>query len=51
MSATRFVSKLDAHDLRSVSLAEKLGYRMSHPYTAYIQKEFIRSYVSSVGTA
>jgi GNAT superfamily N-acetyltransferase len=41
----------DAHDLRSVSLAEKLGYRMSHPYTAYIQKEFIRSYVSSVGTA
>lgn len=26
----------DAHDLRSVVLAEKLGYHMSHPYTTYI---------------
>ncbi len=25
----------DAHDKRSVALAEKLGYRVSHPYTAY----------------
>ena len=25
----------DAHDLRSVALAEKLGYHLSHPYTAY----------------
>ncbi len=25
----------DAHDLRSVALAEKLGYRVSHPYTTY----------------
>ena len=25
----------DAHDLRSVSLAEKLGYHLDHPYTAY----------------
>lgn len=25
----------DAHDLRSLSLAERLGYRLDHPYTAY----------------
>ncbi|HCC34684.1 MAG TPA: GNAT family N-acetyltransferase [Ruminococcaceae bacterium] len=25
----------DAHDKRSVALAEKLGYHVSHPYTAY----------------
>lgn len=25
----------DAHDLRSVSLAEKLGYHMDHPYVTY----------------
>ena len=25
----------DAHDRRSLSLAEKLGYRLDHPYTAY----------------
>lgn len=25
----------DAHDERSVALAEKLGYHVSHPYTAY----------------
>ncbi|MEG1846217.1 MAG: GNAT family N-acetyltransferase [Oscillospiraceae bacterium] len=25
----------DAHDLRSVHLAEKLGYHLSHPYVAY----------------
>lgn len=25
----------DAHDLRSVALAEKLGYHLSHPYTTY----------------
>lgn len=25
----------DAHDLRSVALAEKLGYHLDHPYTAY----------------
>jgi GNAT superfamily N-acetyltransferase len=28
----------DAHDLRSVALAEKLGYHMDHPYTVYIKK-------------
>ncbi len=28
----------DAHDLRSVALAEKLGYRLDHPYTVYIKK-------------
>lgn len=28
----------DAHDLRSVALAEKLGYQMDHPYTVYIKK-------------
>lgn len=26
----------DAHDLRSLSLAEKLGYHLSHPYVTYI---------------
>lgn len=26
----------DAHDLRSVALAEKLGYHMDKPYTVYI---------------
>ncbi len=26
----------DAHDLRSVSLAERLGYHLDRPYTAYI---------------
>jgi effector-binding domain-containing protein/GNAT superfamily N-acetyltransferase len=31
----------DAHDLRSVALAEKLGYHMDHPYTVYIKKDFI----------
>lgn len=30
----------DAHDLRSVALAEKLGYHMDSPYTVYIQKQF-----------
>ncbi len=25
----------DAHDLRSVALAEKLGYHLSHPYVTY----------------
>lgn len=30
----------DAHDLRSVALAEKLGYHMNHPYTVYLQKQF-----------
>ncbi|MDR1687290.1 MAG: GNAT family N-acetyltransferase, partial [Clostridiales bacterium] len=25
----------DAHDKRSANLAEKLGYHVSHPYTAY----------------
>lgn len=29
----------DAHDLRSVSLAEKLGYHMDFPYTVYIRKD------------
>ena len=29
----------DAHDLRSVALAEKLGYHMSHPYTTYVLNE------------
>ena len=24
----------DAHDRRSLALAEKLGYRLDHPYTA-----------------
>ena len=27
----------DAHDLRSVALAEKLGYHLDHPYTVYIK--------------
>lgn len=27
----------DAHDLRSVALAEKLGYHLDHPYVAYIK--------------
>lgn len=27
----------DAHDLRSVALAEKLGYRMDHPYGVFIK--------------
>lgn len=25
----------DAHDMRSLALAEKLGYHLDHPYTAY----------------
>lgn len=29
----------DAHDLRSVALAEKLGYHLSHPYTVYEKKQ------------
>lgn len=28
----------DAHDLRSVALAEKLGYHMDHPYTVYLKQ-------------
>lgn len=28
----------DAYDLRSVSLAEKLGYHMDHPYTVYMKQ-------------
>ncbi|MNI84792.1 GNAT acetyltransferase [compost metagenome] len=28
----------DAQDLRSVALAEKLGYHMDYPYTTYIKK-------------
>ena len=28
----------DAHDLRSVALAEKLGYHMDHPYAVYVKK-------------
>lgn len=28
----------DAHDLRSVALAEKLGYHMAYPYTVFIKK-------------
>lgn len=28
----------DAHDLRSVALAEKLGYHMNFPYSVYIRK-------------
>lgn len=27
----------DAHDLRSVALAEKLGYHMAHPYSVYVK--------------
>ncbi|WP_085832921.1 GNAT family N-acetyltransferase [Clostridium merdae] len=30
----------DAHDLRSVALAEKLGYHMDYPYTVYIKNDF-----------
>lgn len=30
----------DAHDLRSVALAEKLGYHMDSPYTVYIRNDF-----------
>lgn len=29
----------DAHDLRSVALAEKLGYHMDAPYTVYFKRE------------
>lgn len=29
----------DAHDLRSVALAEKLGYHLDHPYTVYALKD------------
>lgn len=29
----------DAHDLRSVALAEKLGYHLSHPYVTYVLEE------------
>ena len=29
----------DAHDMRSVALAEKLGYKMSHPYVTYYVKK------------
>ena len=32
----------DAHDRRSLALAEKLGYRLAHPYTAYWVKEKVR---------
>lgn len=30
----------DAHDLRSVALAEKLGYRRREPYVVYIRRDF-----------
>lgn len=30
----------DAHDMRSVSLAEKLGYHMDHPYVTYELTDF-----------
>ena len=29
----------DAYDLRSVALAEKLGYHRAHPYPVYVKKE------------
>ena len=32
----RLFPNWDAHDLRSAALAEKLGYRMDHPYRAYL---------------
>lgn len=32
----RLYPSWDAHNLRSVALAGKLGYRVSHPYTAYL---------------
>ena len=32
----------DAHDGRSLALAEKLGYRLDHPYTAYWVEEKVR---------
>lgn len=32
----------DAHDRRSLSLAEKLGYRLDHPYTACWVEENVR---------
>lgn len=32
----------DAHDQRSLSLAEKLGYRLDHPYTAYWVEDKVR---------
>lgn len=31
----------DAVDLRSVALAEKLGYHMDHPYPAYVKRQAI----------
>lgn len=30
----------DAHDLRSASLAQKLGYRLDRPYPVFISKDF-----------
>ena len=30
----------DAHDLRSVALAEKLGYHLDHPYPVWIKSDF-----------
>ena len=30
----------DAHDLRSVALAEKLGYRRGEPYVVYLRRNF-----------
>jgi hypothetical protein len=33
----------DAHDLRSVALAEKLGYRLDHPYTVYIKDNLMHN--------
>lgn len=32
----------DAHDKRSLALAEKLGYRLDHPYTAYWVEDKVR---------
>lgn len=31
----------DAHDLRSLALAEKLGYHLDHPYTAYCKNSLV----------
>lgn len=33
----------DAHDSRSLHLAEKLGYRLDHPYRAYWVEEKART--------
>ena len=41
----------DAHDLRSVALAEKLGYQMDQPYVVYLKKKSVLSIWACQGVA